>query len=364
MFVEKQFPTLMDRHELDDYLAKGWYRMGLSVFTSHFLFFEDNVFSTVWLRLPLENYDFRKSIGKLLRQNRKAFKAVIQPGTIDSAKEELFQRYRSSFKGRLSATLVDSLLDGQQETIFDTHEVCVYHHEKLVAFSFFDLGDRSLASIKGVYDPNYARYSLGFYTMLEEIQFGIDHQFKYYYPGYFVPGNPRFDYKLRMGAPEEVEFFDIKRREWLPFTNFELGSLPVNVLVGKLVSLGNLLTSFGISIQLLFYPAYESSNNSRGKDRLLESPLFLTLYNKIFPKPQFIVYYDLWKEEFVFTHCLAVEDLGLYFEFTMQFDTQEAKHFLDFIQEKTVILVSNNPMDIVKMAIEIGKLIQAKPTVF
>ena len=58
--------------------------------------------------------------------------------------------------------------------------------------------------------------------MLEEIQYGIDHGFRYFYPGYFVPGVDRFDYKLRMGKPEEMEFFDLKFDSWEPFTRYSV----------------------------------------------------------------------------------------------------------------------------------------------
>ena len=40
------------------------------------------------------------------------------------------------------------------------------------------------------------KYSLGFYTMLLEIDFGIKSGAEYYYPGYVVPNYFKFDYKL------------------------------------------------------------------------------------------------------------------------------------------------------------------------
>ncbi len=358
MFNQKHFPTAINGGELDDYLAKGWYRMGLSVFTCHFLFFGESLFSPIWLRLPLEGYFFRSSLQKNLRQNRQRFRTVIKHGVIDDEKEALFQKYKQHFKGMLSATVRDSLLDGQLQDIFDSFEVSVYDGDRLVAFSFFDLGDNSLASIKGVYDHDYAEHSLGIYTMLEEIQFGKDLGFQFYYPGYMVPGYPRFDYKLRIGRREDVQFFDLRTQSWTPMTDFTSKNVPVGVLSSKLNQMGQALVKAGINAQMLFYPAYEANVFQFENEHMLESPLFLTLFNNIFPRPRFIIYYDLRKDKYIFTHCMPFEDLGLYFEYTMRFDTQEAQHFLDFILEKTQIIQATQVDTVVKLALEISKLIK------
>ncbi|MEM9992319.1 MAG: arginine-tRNA-protein transferase, partial [Bacteroidota bacterium] len=181
---------------LDHYLAKGWYRMGQGIFTCHFLCFGERIYSAIWLRLSLKDYTFRKSLRKVIKRNQQ-FKTLIRPAQIDKQKEILYQRYRwYSFKGNISTSLQESLQDGGHTNIYNTYESCVYDGDKLVAVSFFDLGDNSIASILGMYDPDYAGYSLGFYTMLVEIQYGQAQQFDYYYPGYIVPGYERFDYKM------------------------------------------------------------------------------------------------------------------------------------------------------------------------
>lgn len=332
--------------------------MGLSVFTCHFLFFEESLYSPIWLRLPLEGYQFRGSARKNLQQNRLRFRTVVKHGLMDEEKEELYQRYKLSFKGMLSATLRDSLLDGQYHNIFDTFEVCVYDDRKLVAFSFFDLGDTSLASIKGVYDPEYAAHSLGIYTMLEEIQFGKDLGFQFYYPGYMVPGYPRFDYKLRMGNKQQVQFFDLRSQAWMQLEHFAGEHVPVGVLSSKLNQMGQALVREGLSAQMLYYPAYEANAFQFENERFLESPLFVSLFTNVFPRPRFIIYYDIWKGKYVFTHCLPIEDLGLYFEYTMQFDTHDAKHFLDFILKKSLIIEATQVGTVVKLALGIAKLIK------
>lgn len=359
MFTEKHFPDSITGEELDDYLERGWYRMGQSIFTCHFLFFNESLYSPIWTRLPLEGYSFRKRLRKVYNRCERQFRTEVRSSIINEEKEELYQRYRDNFEGKLAPTLLNSLQDDQVFNIFNTYEVAVYHGKKLVAFSFFDLGEKSLASIKGVYDPNYATFSLGFYTMLKEIKFGMDGGFKMYYPGYIVPGYPRFDYKLRIGKPSDLEYFDLRSRSWKSYEHFDEKQVPVDILSEKLLGLGYKLADENIICQLLFYPAYEAKIFGYANERFLESPLFLNCFNNVFPRPRFIIFYDIWKEKFVFCHCMPFEDLGFYFEYSMQFDTMEARHFLDFILKKTQIVETDDEEEVVRLVVSISKLLKS-----
>ncbi len=343
---------------MDAYLEKAWYRMGQAIFTCHFLFFEDNLYSPVWTRLPLRGYRFRKSLRRIMSKVYQDFRVVVRPGVVDEEKEALFQAYRNNFNGRLSPTLQASLMDNFNYNIYATYEVAVYDGQRLVAFSFFDLGKESLASIKGVFDPTYSSYSLGLFTMLQEIQFGLELGYQYFYPGYVVPGYGRFDYKLRIGRPHEVQYFDLQTAAWQPYDQLDPEQTPVRLLTSHLTELGLELIQEDIGCQLLYYPAYEANIFGYTNERFLESPLFLNVFSNIFPRPRFIVYYDIWKSKYIFSHCMPLEDLGFYFEYSMQFDTMEARHFLDFILEKTIILETDNIAQIVSMALHISKLIR------
>ncbi|MEK7257049.1 MAG: arginine-tRNA-protein transferase, partial [Bacteroidota bacterium] len=152
MFTQKHFPTFISGEELDKYLERGWFRMGQAVFTCHFLFFEENLYSPIWMRLPLEGYVFRKNLRRVLAKNERRFRTFIRPANLDQEKEELFERYRLHFKGRLDPNLKINMFDNSETNIFSSYEIAVYDGEKLVAFSFFDVGKSSIASIKGVYD--------------------------------------------------------------------------------------------------------------------------------------------------------------------------------------------------------------------
>lgn len=277
-FADRLFLEKIEPEQLDIFLANGWYRMGQTIFTTHFLFFEQKIHSAVWLRLELsENFKFKKSLRKILRRNREKFRIEIRPFELTEEKESIYKRYADDFKGNLSGTLKRSLLDGSDLNVFDTLEVNIFDGDRLIAFSFFDEGITSLTSINGVYDPEYSNHSLGLHTMLEEIQYGLDTGKKFFYPGYFVPGNPRFDYKLRVG---DVEFLEFKSKAWKSFQDFQNEEIPVNKMSNNLEKLGEELSSEGVSFIIKFNPYFESNIIEYWPLPYLEYPIIMYLENE------------------------------------------------------------------------------------
>lgn len=247
MFAVKLRPDYLSPEQLDNYLGSGWYRMGQMIFTTHFLNFGYGFLSSIWIRLPLQGDQFGKSNQKLVRKNLKRFRCSFGPASLGPEKEALFGRYRQHFPEMLSCSLQESLLEAERN-IFNTMEFVVYDGDRLVAASFFDLGKTSIASILGMYDPDYARHSLGYFTMLMEIQFGIENGFDLFYPGYIVPGNPRFDYKLRIGP---TEYFDLQKQSWLPVAGLTGKDIPINLIRARLDALSFCLRQNDIPHKIL-----------------------------------------------------------------------------------------------------------------
>ena len=277
-FADRLFLENIEPEQLDVFLANGWYRMGQTIFTTHFLFFEQRIHSAVWLRLELgDDFKFKRSLRKILKRNREKFRVEVKPFELTYQKEAIYGRYAEAFKGNLSGSLKRSLLDGTDNNVFDTLEINIFDGDRLIAFSFFDEGVNSLTSINGVYDPEYSNYSLGMHTMLEEIQYGLDTGRKFFYPGYFVPGNPRFDYKLRVG---DVEFLEFKSKAWKAFPNFQKEEIPINKMTDRLEELGTELKREKIDFDIRFNPYFESNIIEYWPLPYLEYPIVLYLKTK------------------------------------------------------------------------------------
>jgi len=189
LYTEVHYPLRkIPPKKLDEYLAEGWFRMGQTIFTCWFLFMERGFYSAIWIRQDLENFTFKKRSRKIMNRNG---------------------------------------LSGASFSIYDTRQIEIYDGDKLIAASFFDVGLESVASISGIFDPAYGQHSLGFYTMLLEMQFSLDQGKRFYYPGYIVPGNPRFDYKARIGA---VDYYNLYTKKWYPLEDMDVQQIPSTLL--------------------------------------------------------------------------------------------------------------------------------------
>lgn len=293
MFTQFHNPQSLHGELLDFYLANGWFRSGQYIYTTKILNFDGKLYSPIRIRLPLTNYSFRKSLRKIWNKNQR-FETVFRKAFISKEKETLYQKHKKRFEGYVSQTIKDALQDGGETTIYDTYEVAVYDNEKLVAVSFFDLGEKSMASIIGLFDPEYSAYSLGFYTMLAEIKYGQKNGFEFYYPGYVIPDYPKFDYKLRIG---EVDYYKAKSDLWLPFQEMDKADLPSEVIENQLLRLGKVLEKHQLDYKIYFYPLFDKGYiNNIGELQELETPLFIQIQTPI-NNQKLVIDFDLQK------HC-------------------------------------------------------------
>ncbi len=212
--VQIIFPAKVQGKVLDDFLEEGWFRNCSSMYRSKIICLDAEISSIVNIRLPLEGYQYPKRLAKLFRKHQERFRVRIGKMQIDDTKEALYKAHGNRFKGYVFESLKDYMHDVEEQSrVFDTLEVAVYDGKELVAFSFFDIGHRSVATILGVYRQDYKHYSLGIFTMLLEIEHAIEAGKAYYYPGYVFHQPSVFDYKLRLG---DFEYFNWK--QWQPYS--------------------------------------------------------------------------------------------------------------------------------------------------
>ena len=255
MFCDVNYPAHLSPHTLDKYLEKGWFRMGQSMFTTSFLYFNDVSYNAIWLRYDLSNYELRKSSKLILKTNAK-FKVQINPFTYSPSKERLFSKYRANLPFGIAPTLGALLLEEGQFNIFNSYEVCIYDDKKLVAMGIFDLGDTSAQGIVNFYDPDYRKYSLGKFVILQKVLYLKSQGFTYFYPGYFVPGYALFDYKIEL-LSSGMSFYEVASESWKPMTDFMIEKCPLNLIYEKLKILESTTTAKSLKLKTYFYKFYD-----------------------------------------------------------------------------------------------------------
>ena len=278
MYTTRHFPTEpIPPEQYDDYLARGYFRMGQTIFTTRFLFFNYQLFTPVWTRLDLDRHQFTKRQRRILRRVRERFRIDLGPVEIDREREQLFQAYRK-YRGRRGwVTLRQSLYDHKRTSVYNTWEVRIFDGDQIVAFSHFDLGATSAGSTAGIFDPELARHSLGYATMLLEMEFMQQRGMRYYYPGYVVPGHSPFDYKRRIG---KLDAYRPNENSWTPLDELAYDDLDHRQVEQRLVDIADQLPKRHGAAQLMFNPSFDMSIQD-GRNQVMNTipyPAFLLLY--------------------------------------------------------------------------------------
>ena len=226
MNIESKELLKIEPEELDDYLARGWFRMQQTIFTTDKIIFNNVLYDTIWLRVCLTGFEPDKKCRELVKKNGK-FKTEIRMGLVTPDHEALFCRYKESLSFESSPSLYQLLLGDKSYNVYNTCMINVYNGTRLIGTGFFDLGKNSAAGICSIYDPFYKTYSLGKYMIYEKMLFCKRNRLSYFYPGYFVPGYGLFDYKLTIGKPA-IEYFDPFKKKWFSTMNFSFADYPDN----------------------------------------------------------------------------------------------------------------------------------------
>lgn len=264
--------------ELDRLLENGWRPTGQAVYTSDYLRTDDDeLHGCLQIRLPLREFEFKKRQRKLLRRNRERFTTTLGPaGLPDDELLGVNERYMELYPHKSRIDLEYNVTNDNGNKPLDTWILRIREGRRLVAFSYFDLGQRVIYTKSGIYDPEYARDSLGLYTMLLEIELAVNRGFHYYYPGYFSPTYPAFDYKKRLGC---MEYREVASGQWMPLPDDpeHAPEDPLAVNRQKLLELAAITNYPRTQATLMEYPSFTGRfrPSPTGENHMLDAPLLL-----------------------------------------------------------------------------------------
>jgi len=193
-FINEEF--FADRvmpQQLDELLSDGWRHFGTHFFRYNLGVYESEVRRVIPLRIRLSNFSPSKSQRRVLRQNGEAA-VEIRPIEITHESTALFEKHKRRFKSGVPESIYDFVEDSSLMPC-EAFELDVRLDGRLLAATFFDVGDRAVSAIYGMFDPEFSTRSLGIFTMLKVIEFSIEHGKQFYYQGYSYEGKSFYDYK-------------------------------------------------------------------------------------------------------------------------------------------------------------------------
>lgn len=276
-------PRTITPEALDDYLARGWFRFGGTMRTTRFTVWEErDLRTTLWTRTDLDGFRWSKSNRRLLNKIRRRYRIVERRATVDEAHEQLYHQYIHHVGGDRPASLEDFLGGFDLHACFATREIALYDGNDLVAFSYFDLGSSSVMSLLGVFHPAYQRDSLGYASMLLEVELAARTDRLFHYSGYVLPGEPRMDYKTRVGG---MQFMDPDSQLWRPWAELDVDLLPDQRSLAALDRVGRGLGQFGVPARRLLNPLFEIADSPSIVERMVDQPVFLMVGRGIAPMP-------------------------------------------------------------------------------
>lgn len=302
MLAKLNYPTALHPKELDNYLAHGWFRMGQTIFTTNFLRFSGVFYSAIWLRIDLDTFVPSKTQLKLEKLNA-IFKVEIVPVKVTATHEELFLKYKNHISFEAAPSLEYLLYHDGNNDIYNTFQVNIYDQQKLIATGFFDLGENTSAGISCIYDPDYRKYSLGKYLMLLKMQYSKQKGLKYFYPGYFAPGYPLFDYKLDLAKPS-LEYYELSSLSWQPFSKYSQEDIPLVVMKQKMAVLSEMLERKKLEHTFFEYEFFDADLfSSLNGLEVLDFPVFLYCLEVDAGITKAIIVFDLRDQQYHFLLC-------------------------------------------------------------
>lgn len=212
-FINEEFHA--DRvtpQQLDQLLADGWRHFGTQFFRYSLGFYESDIRRVIPLRIRLTDFSISKSQRRVLRENTDVH-VVIGPIEITDESVALFERHKQRFKSGVPDSIYDFLSTQPSRIPGEGLQLAVRLDDRLIAATYFDVGDRSVSAVYGMFDPELARRSLGIFTMLKVIEFAVENGKELYYQGYSYEGESFYDYKKRFRGTESYDW----NGNWTPF---------------------------------------------------------------------------------------------------------------------------------------------------
>jgi leucyl-tRNA---protein transferase len=292
MLVETMPIDIVTKKSYDKLLSRGWFRGTGLIYRTELLCLDGNVFAVRHIRLPMDDFKPTQKQHKILRRCESRFRIEIGQPCITDEKEELYIKHTSKFKAFVHQALSDFLHEYADNPEVNTQEMAVYDGNRIVALSYFDVGEKSMASLMCIYDDEYARFSLGHFTMLREIKYGISRGVKYFYPGYVLDMPSSFDYKLTLGSLEWLN----GSNKWVKQEDYVRPQTLGDVVRDKMKEVKVLLSMRGLDSKFQLYPYFSLSYVMPNKPHLLDLPCYYLFH---FQSKDYAAGYDVVKKQIV-----------------------------------------------------------------
>lgn len=192
--------------QLDALLAEGWRHFGTHFFRYNLNIYKEEIVRVIPLRIRLADFQLSKSQNRILRKNED-LTVEFAPIKITAEIESLFHRHKHRFDHGIPDSIYDFLSPDAANYPTTGFQITARDKDgRLLAVSFFDIGETTTSAIYGCFDPEETSRSLGILTMLKVIDFAHQNGKTFYYHGYAYDSSSFYDYKKRFSWVEQFDW--------------------------------------------------------------------------------------------------------------------------------------------------------------
>ncbi len=355
MLVEHHYSDNYRGEDLDWLLENGFFRNSISMYRTDLLCFDANLETVINVRLPLADFKPKKRHRRIIKKANERFTIEIKPFELNEEKDALYQLHKHRFKGYLQRSLFQ-YINGDEAIepydLFETYEVTIRDGERLIAFSMFDLGDCTLASIMGVFHDDYKQFSLGTFTMLQEAEFAKAEGFEYYYPGYILHESTLFDYKLKLSRDMEFRNED---NIWVHIDNLPKFPLITDLIKSKIEDLEDLLNLFQLPHQRITYPAFGAAYFEYDDIYCVRTPMMILLFQEQITEDALVIEYWVEQEKYVLSRIEILSKFSDKHEMKVTDKENTPTNCLDLLSYTHLMLENDNAEKLIIQLIQMIK---------
>lgn len=179
--------------DLDRRLAAGQRRHGPLVYEPRCSGCQE----CISLRIPVAEFQMSRSQRRVWQRGQRDLVAKVGLPTLDRDRLQLINRH-SDWRGWLQAEEVLTPSCYEQifvQSMFHTLEFAYYYRGELVGVAICDRGTTSLSAVYTYYNPDYAGWSLGTYSILYQLAYCETVGMQFLYLGYYVADCRSLRYK-------------------------------------------------------------------------------------------------------------------------------------------------------------------------
>ena len=196
-----------------------------------------------------------------------------------------------------------------------------------------------MASLLGLYDESYSKYSLGTYTLLKEAEYGKRTGRKWFYPGYILDQRSDFDYKLKLGP---MEHYTASKR-WAKLENFKPESTTSFRIREATEELTAGLKTLGLYPKPWLYPYFSMGYMGPWSAFFLRLPVPVEIGHDV--EGMLVAGYDPESSGYTLLHVHPCPDASQFLNMEPSSEFQTGKAYLNHLYQTGDTLLANGALD-------------------